>query len=98
MTGANASHAAGQDLAALLHELGKNVGALVVDQIDLFDTKLAHFFLPEKLALAARTSAWSTRTPGTAFAASTARTALTSRITAMAFLPRGRRGGGLRRW
>lgn len=90
MTGADAGHAAGQDFAALLHELRKNVGALVVDEIDLFDTELADFLFAEKLALAAAWSAgtatWTagatfatTAATGTTFAAST--TAAVSTMT-----------------
>src|ERR1700758_2853035 len=40
VTRADSGHATGQNLATLLHELGKNVGTLVVDQIHLFDTEL----------------------------------------------------------
>jgi hypothetical protein len=74
VTCADAGHTAGKNLAALLHELGKNVGALVVDQIDLFDTELADFLLAEELALAAR--------PSTRASAGTARTAFTASATA----------------
>ena len=97
MTRADSGHAARQNLAALLHELGKNVGALVVDQIDLFDTELADFLFAEKLALAARpssgTATWAAGTTRTAFTASatstgttfaTAATAAVSTMTAMA--------------
>ena len=70
VTRANAGHAARQDLPALLHKLRQNVGALVVDEIHLLDTKLADFLFAEILALAA---AWS--------AGTTARTALTTRAT-----------------
>ncbi len=73
VTGANTGHAARKDLAALLHELRKNVGALVVDEIDLFDTELADFLFAEKLALAAAWSAGTaTWTAGAAFAATAA--------------------------
>jgi hypothetical protein len=86
VTRADAGHAAWKNFAPLLHKLGKNVGALVVDQIDLFDTELADFLLAEELPLAARPSprasagaAGTTRstftasatTTGTTFAAST---------------------------
>ena len=97
VTRADAGHAARKNLAALLHELGKNVGALVVDQIDLFDTELADFLFAEKLALAARpssgTATWAAGTTRTAFTASatstgttfaTAATAAVSTMTAMA--------------
>lgn len=73
--GANAGHAARQNLAALLHELRKNVRALVVDEVDLLHAELANFLFAEILALAAGTaarSAWTTRStfaspPRTAF-------------------------------
>src|SRR5579859_3584561 len=52
---ADAGHAAGQNLAALLHELRQNVRALVVDEVHLLDTKLADFLFTEILALAAGT-------------------------------------------
>jgi hypothetical protein len=70
VTRADAGHAARQDLSALLHKLRQNVGALVVDEIHLLDTKLADFLFAEILALAAA------RTAGT-----TARAALTTRAT-----------------
>ena len=73
MTGAHAGHAARQDLAALLHELRQDVGALVVDEVHLLDTELADFLLAEILALAAA------RTTGT-----TARTAFATRTTVSA--------------
>jgi hypothetical protein len=77
VTRADAGHAAGKNLAALLHELGKNVGALVVDEIDLLDTELADFLFAEELALAARP------TPRTsAGAAGSTRTAFTASATA----------------
>src|SRR5713101_1097729 len=60
---ADAGHAARENLAALLHELRKDVGALVVDEVHLLDAKLADLFLAEVLALAA------TMTAGAAFAA-----------------------------
>jgi len=87
VTRADTGHAARKNFAALLHELRKNVGALVVDQIDLLDTELADFFLAEELAFAtarpagaAAGAAGSTRTAfttsasaaGSAFAAATA--------------------------
>ena len=71
---ADPGHAARKNFAALLHKLGKNVGALVVDQIDLLDTELADFLLAEKLALAAArstgTATWPAGTTRTAFTAS----------------------------
>jgi len=73
MASADAGHAARQNLAAFLYELGKNVGALVVDQIHLFDTELTDFLFAEKLALAAaRSAGTATRTTGSAFTARTA--------------------------
>src|SRR5262249_98043 len=100
VTCADAGHAAGQDLAALLTELGKNVGALVVDQVHLFDTELADLLFAEKLALSARTSAGTARAAftasaaGRAFAARTGVTALRSRRGRRS-LRRGRRCGCL---
>jgi hypothetical protein len=73
VTRANAGHAARKNFAALLHELGKNVGALVVDEIHFFDTELADFFLAEELTFAAArsagTAAWATRSTLTTRAA-----------------------------
>src|SRR5579859_4685161 len=51
---ADSGHAARKNLAALLHELRKDVGTLVVDEVHLLDAKLADFFLAEILALASR--------------------------------------------
>ena len=65
MTGADAGHAARENLAALLHELRQNVGALVVDEVHLLDTELADFLFAEILALAAARAAGTTA--GTAF-------------------------------
>ena len=76
MARTHASHAAGKDLAALLHKLRKNIGAFVVDEIHLFDAEFANFFLAEILALA---SARATRTTGAARP-----TLATSAATAMA--------------
>ena len=73
VTRANAGHAARKNFAALLHELRKNVGTLVVDEVHLLDTKLADFLFAEILALAAA------RTAGT-----TAWTAFTTRATVSA--------------
>ena len=73
MASANARHAARQNLAALLHELRQDVGALVVDEVHLLDTELANFLLAEILALAAARTAGTTRTAArTAFATWTA--------------------------
>src|SRR5712691_582024 len=76
----DAGHAARENLATLLHELRKDVGAFVVDEVHLLDAELADFFLAEVLtfsaARTARTSAraaratFSARTTGTAVAAS----------------------------
>src|SRR5437667_2416009 len=54
---ADARHAAGQDLAPLLHELRQNVRALIVDEVHLLDTELANFLLAKILPLSARASA-----------------------------------------
>ena len=91
MPRANAGHSARKNLAALLHKLGKNVGALVVDQVHFLDTKLADFLFAEKLPLAAAGSAWtaartagsatlaaSAASTGTAFATSTAAASVTA--------------------
>jgi hypothetical protein len=72
---ADSGHAARKNLAALLHELRKDVGALVVDEVHLLDAKLADFLFAEILALAAGTSARTTRATGAAFATGTAVTA-----------------------
>lgn len=61
MAGANTRHAARQDLAAFLHELRQDVGALVVDEIHLLDAKLADFLLAKILALSAARTARTTR-------------------------------------
>jgi hypothetical protein len=73
MARADAGHAARKNFAALLNELRKNVGALVVDEVHLLDTELADFLFAEILALAARTAARSTGTSA-AWAAFTTRT------------------------
>jgi hypothetical protein len=80
---ANSGHAAGQNFAALLNELRKNVCALVVDEIHLLDAKLADFLLAEILALAARPAAGSARTT-TAWSAFAARTTVPAAGSAMA--------------
>ena len=78
-------HAARKNFAALLHELGKNIGALVVDQIHLLDAELADFLLAKKLALTAARSAWTTaRSAGTSGAAFTASATWPSFATATA--------------
>ena len=85
VTRADAGHAARENLAAFLHELGKNVGALVVDEIHLFDTELADFLFAKELTLAAARAAGSAaRTTGTAFTASAATAAGTTFATATA--------------
>jgi hypothetical protein len=83
MPRANPGHAARENLAALLHKLRENVGALVVDEVHLLDAKLADFLLAKILALAAarppRTSraatAWATFATATAVATGSAVTA-----------------------
>jgi hypothetical protein len=86
MTRADASHAARKNLATLLHELRKNVGALVVDQVHLLDTEFANFLFAKKLALAAArpagTAAWTTWPTFTA-SATTAWTAFATSTTAV---------------
>lgn len=77
---AHAGHAARKNLAALLNELRKNVGAFVVDEIHFLDTKLANLLFAEILALAARPS---TRATGATFAAWAARPALATRRSTM---------------
>src|SRR5882724_5116466 len=88
VTRADSCHTARKNLAAFLHELRKNVGALVVDEIHLFDTELANFLFTEKLALAAAraagTAAWTT---GTAFTVSATRATMPS-TTRAAFATR----------
>jgi len=71
---ADAGHAARENLAALLHELREDVGALVVDEVHLLDAKLADFLFAEILALAAARPAWSAA--GTSWAAFAARSAV----------------------
>ncbi len=93
MPGANSRHPPRQNFPALLHELRQDVRALVVDEVHLLDAELAHLFLPEILALAARpasrtagtTAAWSTLAPWTAVPASRPVTAMPPGAT---FTPR----------
>ena len=84
VTGADAGHAAGQDLATLLDELGQNVGALVVDEVHSLDTKLADFLLAKILTLAAArstgTATWAA-SAGSAFTAWTTMSAARSTVT-----------------
>src|SRR5713101_6138905 len=65
MARANARHPARQNLPALLHELRQDVRALVVDEVHLLDAELAHFLLPEILALAPGPASGTARTPAT---------------------------------
>ncbi len=98
MARADASHAAREDFAALLHELREDVGAFVVDEVHLLDAELADFFLAEVLALAAGSSAGTARSTGAAFSTRTAVTtagAVTAAVTTGAFTARCA-GGGLR--
>ncbi len=95
VTRANSGHAARENLAALLHELREDVGALVVDEVHLLDAKLADFFLAEILALAAAaraagTSAWTARA---AFTARATVAAARSMTTGAAFTARRATGG-----
>jgi hypothetical protein len=78
---ADTCHAARENFSALLDELREDVGAFVVDEIHLLDTKLADFLLPEILALAAGTAAGATRT--SAWAAFAARTTVPTAWAAM---------------
>src|SRR5258706_13952907 len=90
VTRANSGHAARENLAALLHELREDVGALVVDEVHFLDAELADFLLAEILALAARPSAGTARSTGAAFATRAAVTAarpLSAAATTGAFAP-----------
>jgi len=81
MARANAGHAAGQNLAAFLHELRQDVRTLVVDEIHLLDAELADFLLAEILALSAGTP---TRASRTAFSAAATRATFTAWAASMA--------------
>ena len=102
MTRTDPSHAARQNLATLLHELRKNVGAFVVDQIDLFDTKLADFLFAEKLALAAArptgTATWPAGTTRTALTASAAARTTFAAATAVPAMTTAGTAFAARRW
>ncbi len=74
MPRANTSHPARQNLSPFLDKLRKNVSALVVDEVHLFDTELADFLFAEVLALSATWTSGSTRTAGATFAATTTAT------------------------
>jgi hypothetical protein len=95
---ADSGHATRENLAALLHELGEYVGALVVDEVHFLDAELADFLLAEILALAARASAgaaWTTT--GAAFAARstvTATGAVSAAVSTGAFATRCAAGAG----
>jgi hypothetical protein len=78
---ADAGHAARENLAAFLHELRQDIGALVVDEVHLLDAKLADFLFAEILALAAARSAGSAGT--SAWSAFAARAAVSSTGAAM---------------
>src|ERR1700722_3261750 len=80
---AHPGHAPGQNLAAFLHKLRKNVRALVVDEIHLLHTKLADFLLAKILALPTTRPA-RTRPAGPAF---TPRSAMTATAVASATVP-----------
>ena len=85
---ADAGHAARENLAALLHELRKDVGALVVDEVHLLDAKLADFLLAEVLALAAaRSTGTATWAAGTAFTTGTAVTTTWTAVAASRSVP-----------
>jgi hypothetical protein len=79
---ANAGHATGQNLTAFLHELRQNVRALVVDEVDLLDAKLADFLLAEILPLSSWAPAGAAGTSRSAFAPSATRTAFAPRRSA----------------
>jgi hypothetical protein len=81
---ADAGHAARQNLAAFLHELRQDVGALVVDEVHFLDAELADFLFAEILALAAARSAWPAGTSAawSAFAAWSAVSATGATMTA----------------
>jgi hypothetical protein len=87
MAGADAGHAARQNLAAFLDELRQDIGTLVVDEVHLLDAELADFLLAEILALAAGTTTRAARSTGTAFAttATGATFATTTAATVTAF-------------
>src|SRR5260370_38206405 len=97
MARAHARHPARQNLPAFLHELRQDVRALVVDEVHLLDTELAHLLLAEILALApgpasgtARTAApWSAFAPRATMPAP--RTAMTATVSAST--PRRSAGG-----
>jgi hypothetical protein len=67
-----------------LHELRKDVRALVVDEVHLLDTKLADFLFPEILTLPAGPPAGATARS----ARSTTRASLAPWATVAAFAPR----------
>jgi len=97
MTRAHSRHPAGQNLPALLHELRQDVRSLVVDEVHLLDAELAHFLLPEILALAPGPASGTARTTA-AWAAFAPRTAVSSAgsvatmATGAAFTPRNSAG------
>jgi len=88
VTRTNTGHAARENLPALLHELRKNVRALVVDEVNLLDTELADFLLAEILALAAWPPPRAARTARTAFAPPTSGAAFPPSAPGTAFVPR----------
>src|SRR5260370_32948990 len=53
---ANARHGARQNLPAFLHELGKNVRALLVEEVHLLDAELPNVLLAKILTLSAARS------------------------------------------
>jgi hypothetical protein len=94
VTCADAGHAARQNLSAFLHELRKNVGTLVVDEVHFLDAKLADFLFAKILALAAARTAWSTRTAARTIAARTAVTSTGSTMAAARTVSTGARAAG----
>ena len=89
MTRTNARHPPRQNFPALLHELRKDVRALVIDEVHLLDAELANFLFAEILALAARPASGTARTTAS-WAAFAPRTTMPAAVaTAMtAFTPR----------
>src|ERR1700688_3720840 len=81
---AHPGHAPGQNLAAFLHKLRKNVRALVVDEVHLLHAKLADLLLTKILALPTTGSAW---TSAARSAALTPRSAMAATAVASPTVP-----------
>jgi hypothetical protein len=84
---ANSGHAAGQNLAALLYELRKDIRALVVDEVHLLDTEFADLLLAKILALATARAAGSSGTSRTATRTTFATPATWSAFAASSGMP-----------